>query len=81
MLGYVKPEKLTEDKTIEISESGDVSTLYSMAYLLKDSDKKEKVLFVPTCFTKRAKKILEEVGVDATVRNLSGTYRKQAYNK
>jgi len=75
----VKPENLTERKTIEIEDTGEVSALYSTAYRLKASEYPDKVLIVPTNYTKRAMKICKDIGVNVTVRNLTGSFRKQVY--
>jgi hypothetical protein len=72
----VKPERLATDKVVEIEETGEVSSLYSVAYRLKESDKAKKVLIVPTNYTKRAMKICKEIGAGITVRNLTGSFRE-----
>jgi len=74
--GLKRPDAVTHYKAVEIGQSGCVSDIRKAAEKLKDSNKPQKILIVPARSMGTARKVLKEVGVSATIRNMSGTRRE-----
>jgi len=74
--GLKKPDAVTYYKAVEIGQSGYISDIRKAAVRLKNSNKPQKILIVPARSMNTARKVLKEVGVSATIRNMSGTRRE-----
>jgi hypothetical protein len=74
--GLKKPDAVTYYKAVEIGQSGYISDIRKAAEKLKNSNKPQKILIVPARSMNTARKVLKEVGVSATIRNMSGTRRE-----
>ena len=67
----------TKIKATEVERSGSSAGLEKAAKRLKQSRKPQKVLMVPQNDMDKATKAMRKVGVSGTVKNLSGTKRRQ----
>jgi len=76
MNGIKRLDAITLHKAVEIDKVGQISSLREVIRRLKSSDKSQKVLIVPAQSMDKAKKMLKEAKVSATIRNLSGTKRE-----
>jgi hypothetical protein len=74
--GIKRPDAVTYYKAVEIGQSGYLSDIRQAVERLKESDKPQKVLVVPARSMNTARKILKEIGVSATIRNIAGTRRE-----
>lgn len=71
----------TKVKAAEVERSGDLKKLEAAARRLKRSRKRQKVLIVPQKDLQKGVDAMKKVKTKGTVRNISGTKRRQVKPK
>lgn len=66
----------TRKRATEVERSGNMNSLKKAARRLRDSGKPQKALQVPQHHMDKASKAMRDVGVNGTVKNMSGTKRR-----
>ncbi len=74
-------DAVTPGRATEVERSGKPANLEAAAERLKDSHKGQKVLQVPQPDMDRAAEAARSVGVNLTVKNMSGTKRRHVHGK
>lgn len=70
-------ESMMAKRAVEVELSGRPYLLRRRAQLLKESGKEELILVVPVRDFAKAEVALRATGTNATIRNLTGSLRKQ----